>query len=242
MSERCEVTRRQRRYAKKSQGLRAQSGLRAPEWQCAACKTRSFLSKDTCRCCDRRTTSTSTSGHRLQLGHNTAEVPTEPVRTMENKPKGAAQARACTGSAGLLRFTWLPSVRYGHLELHVQHKQRTHAKDILCRLRNFIDSVPSEIFNALEATRSASTNRAEELADRVSRDTTITKQQIHLATRMMLEQVSRLSDGDYEQSMMVQLFLDCVDRATAFVFVPRAAHAFQRKQDIEFTSGRSNCR
>ena len=31
----------------------------------------------------------------------------------------------------------------------------------------------------------------------------------------MLEQVSRLSDGDYEQSMMVQLFLDCVDRATA---------------------------
>ena len=31
----------------------------------------------------------------------------------------------------------------------------------------------------------------------------------------MLEQISRLSNGDYEQSMMVQLFLDCVDRATA---------------------------
>ena len=31
----------------------------------------------------------------------------------------------------------------------------------------------------------------------------------------MLGQVSRLSDGDYEQSMMVQLFLDCVDRTTA---------------------------
>ena len=31
----------------------------------------------------------------------------------------------------------------------------------------------------------------------------------------MLEQVSRLSDGDYQQSMMVQLFLACVDRATA---------------------------
>ena len=31
----------------------------------------------------------------------------------------------------------------------------------------------------------------------------------------MLEQVSRLSDGDDEQSMMVQLFLDCIDRATA---------------------------
>ena len=31
----------------------------------------------------------------------------------------------------------------------------------------------------------------------------------------MPEQFSRLSDGDDEQSMMVQLFLDCVDRATA---------------------------
>ena len=45
MSEWCEVTRRQRRYAKKSQGWRAQSGLRAPKWQCAACKTRSFHSR-----------------------------------------------------------------------------------------------------------------------------------------------------------------------------------------------------
>ena len=37
----------------------------------------------------------------------------------------------------------------------------------------------------------------------------------------MLEQVSRLSDGDHEQSTMLQLHLDCVDRAvestTAFV-------------------------
>ena len=40
-------------------------------------------------------------------------------------------------------------------------------------------------------------------------------QQMDLATRMMLEQISRLSDGDYEQSTLVQLFLDCVDRATA---------------------------
>ena len=79
----------------------------------------------------------------------------------------------------------------------------------------YIDSVPREIFNALEATRSASSNRNEELANRVSRDTTITKQQIDLATRMVLEQVSRMPDRDYEQSMMVQLFLDCVDRATA---------------------------
>ena len=78
-----------------------------------------------------------------------------------------------------------------------------------------MDSVPREILNALEATRSASSNRKEELADRASRDTTITKQQIDLATRMMLEQVSRLSDGDCEQSVTVALFLDCVDRATA---------------------------
>ena len=32
---------------------------------------------------------------------------------------------------------------------------------------------------------------------------------------MILEQVSQLSDGDSEQSIVVQLFLDCVDRATA---------------------------
>ena len=44
------------------------------------------------------------------------------------------------------------------------------------------------------------------------KDTTITKRQLDLAMRMMLEQVSRLSDGDYEQSLVVQLFLDCVDR------------------------------
>ena len=85
-----------------------------------------------------------------------------------------------------------------------------------------MDAVPFEFFNALEATRSASSNRNnEELADRVTSDTTITKQQIDPATRMMLDQVSRLSDGDYEQSMAIQLVLDCVDRAsspsTAFV-------------------------
>ena len=90
-----------------------------------------------------------------------------------------------------------------------QVDQRTHAKDILCCLwKTYSDSVSREIFSALEATRSASSNSDEELADCVSKDTTITKQQIDLATRMMLEQVSRLSDGDYEQSMAIQLFLD----------------------------------
>ena len=91
------------------------------------------------------------------------------------------------------------------------HTRKTYCVDC----GTYIDPVPREIFNALEATRSASANRNEELADRVSRDRTITKQQIDLATRMMLEQVSRLSDGDYEQSMMVQLFMDCIDLATA---------------------------
>ena len=47
------------------------------------------------------------------------------------------------------------------------------------------------------------------------RSSTLSRQQIDPATRMMLEQVSRLSDGDFEQSMMVQLFLNCVDRVTA---------------------------
>ena len=69
----------------------------------------------------------------------------------------------------------------------------------------YFDSVPREIFNTLEATGTASSNRDEELADRISRDTTVTMQQIDLATRMMLEQVLRLSDGDCEQSTMVQL-------------------------------------
>ena len=68
-----------------------------------------------------------------------------------------------------------------------------------------VDSVPREIYNVLEATRSASSNRDEELANSVLKDTTITKRQLDLATRMMLEQVSRLSDGDYEQSAIVQL-------------------------------------
>ena len=62
---------------------------------------------------------------------------------------------------------------------------------------------------------SAQVNRIEELADRVSRDTTITNQQIDLAIRLMLQQVSRPSDGDYDQSVMVQRLLDCGDRTTA---------------------------
>ena len=52
----------------------------------------------------------------------------------------------------------------------------------------------------------------------------------------MLEQVSRLSDEDYEQSMMVQLFLDCVDRATgsstAFVSFPEQPTHFKDNQTL----------
>ena len=66
------------------------------------------------------------------------------------------------------------------------------------------ESVPREIFNARETTRSVSSNRDVELADRVTKDTTITKRQLDLAARIMLEQVSFLSDGEYKQSTMLQ--------------------------------------
>ena len=94
----------------------------------------------------------------------------------------------------------------------------------------YLDSFPREIFNALERTRSASSNRHEELADRVTKDTTITKQQIDLATRMMLDQISRLPDGDYEQPMAIQLFLDRIDRATT----PSTAFVSFREQPMHF--------
>ena len=120
---------------------------------------------------------------------------------------------------------------------HTDHREsNAHTRKTYCvDCGTFIDSVPREIFNALEATRSAPSNRNEELADRVSRDTTTTKQQIDLATRMMLEQISRLSDEDYEQSMMVQLFLDCVDRANA----SSTAFVSFREQPMHFTDNQT---
>ena len=58
---------------------------------------------------------------------------------------------------------------------------------------------------------------------------------------MVLEQISRLSDGDYEQSMMVQLFLDCIDRTnastTAFVSF---REPYQRKPDTKSSGSRPN--
>ena len=46
----------------------------------------------------------------------------------------------------------------------------------------------------------------------------------------MLEQVPRLPDGDYEQSAMVEFFLDCVDRATK----PSTAFVSFREQPMHF--------
>ena len=107
-------------------------------------------------------------------------------------------------------------LRSGKTQSHVLINTRTTGEATHTRERCIVSNVvPCEIFNAIETPRSASSNRNEELADRVSRDTTTTEQQIDLATRMMLEQVSRLSDGDCEPSMTVQLFLGCIDRATA---------------------------
>ena len=98
-----------------------------------------------------------------------------------------------------------------------------------------IDSVPTEIFNALETTRSASSNRSEELADRVTKDMMITKQRVDLATRTMLDQISRLSDGDYEQSMAIQLFLDCINRATT----PSTAFVSFREEPMHFNDNQT---
>ena len=52
---------------------------------------------------------------------------------------------------------------------------------------------------------------------------------------MMLEQVSRLSDGDYEQSMAIQLILDCVDCATT----PSAAFVSFREQPMHFNDNQT---
>ena len=51
----------------------------------------------------------------------------------------------------------------------------------------------------------------------------------------MLEQGSRLSDGDYEQSAMAQLFLACVDRATE----PSTAFVLFREQPMHFNDNQT---
>ena len=88
---------------------------------------------------------------------------------------------------------------------HTDHRRsNAHTRKTYCvDCGTYIDSVPREIHTALEATRSASSNRDEELANRVLKDTTVTKRQVDLATWLML--ISLLSDGNYEQSAIVQL-------------------------------------
>ena len=99
---------------------------------------------------------------------------------------------------------------------------------ITCKIRNTVrkgrhtsrlDSMPDSggrkdpgatslhIYDAAKPARSTSSNCDGGLSDRVP------KRQPDLATRMMLEQASSSPNGDYGQSTMFQLFLDCIDRA-----------------------------
>ena len=168
--------------------------------------------------------------------------------TVERKSGGMASTGTCPGGCGcegfslkgsnahFARFTCkicgtarkeerLPQrqdpATYSHRHTYNRRSNAHTPKTYCVDCGTCIDSVPREIFDALKTTRSASLNCNQELADRAMKDTTIQKQQIDLASRMMLDQISRLSDGDHEQSTSIQLFLDCVDRAiassTAFV-------------------------
>ena len=119
---------------------------------------------------------------------------------------------------------------------HGHRGSNTHTRKTYCvDCGTYIDFVPREIYNTLEVARSASSNRNEEHAGRVVKDTTITKRQLDLATRLMLEQVSRFADGDDEQTAMVQLFLDCVDRAT----VPSTGFVSFREQPMHFNDNKT---
>ena len=103
-----------------------------------------------------------------------------------------------------------------------------HLKGIYRADYGTIDSVLREIYDADEATRSTSSKCDSGLADRVP------KRQPDLATRMMLEQASFSSNGDYEQSTLLQLSLDCIDRAiepiTEFVSVR------ERSMHVDYTT------
>ena len=78
--------------------------LGAPEWQCAACKMRSFLSRDTCRGCNKQRDEKhdeyinewSQTAAWPQQGGGSSRDAAHPV----NKPKGAAQAPGTGKSIG----------------------------------------------------------------------------------------------------------------------------------------------
>ena len=128
--------------------------------------------------------------------------------TVERKTGGLASAAACPGgckefshkgsNARSVRLTCKICGTTRKEERHPQrqdpatcpHRDTDHrGSNAHRRMTNcldcgtYIDTAPCEIFNALEATRSASSNRNEELADRITRNTTITKQQIDLARK-----------------------------------------------------------
>ena len=116
-------------------------------------------------------------------------------------------------------------VHHDWIQRHTDHRESNlHTKKVYRVDRGaYIDSPLRALHDAYKAARSASSNRDGGLADRVLKDTTITKRQLDLAARMMLEQVSLLSNGVFLQSTMPQRPLDCVDRAaestTAFISI-----------------------
>ena len=107
----------------------------------------------------------------------------------------------------LVPFEGKSVIRHDRTQLRVltdtwTTREATHTRKTCCvDCGTYIDSVPRDICKA------ASSNRDEDLANRVLQDTTITKRQLDFATWLMMEQISRLSDEDDEQSAIVPLFL-----------------------------------
>ena len=94
------MSRRQRRYEKKSHGWKARSGLLSPEWQCAACKTQLLLGKDTCRGCSKQR-DTKQDEYINEWSQSVAwpqqsGSPSGGAAYPVSKPKGPAQALAQT--------------------------------------------------------------------------------------------------------------------------------------------------
>ena len=93
-------------------------------------------------------------------------------------------------------------IRHDRTQLHVLINtwitgEATQARERHCvDCGTYIDSAPREIYDVYMAAGSASSNRDGGLADRALKDTTITKRQLDLPARMMLESVSPLSDGN----------------------------------------------
>ena len=111
----------------------------------------------------------------------------------------------------------------GHRESNL-HTKKIHRVD--CGI--YIDAALREIYDACKAAVQHHETRDGGLADRTREDTTITKRRLDLVARMMLEQVSLLSNGDYKQSTMLRLHLGCVGRAAGSI----TASALNREQPM----------